>query len=597
MAVQHVYSNAVADGTATSVVRPSDWNSYHNQYMTISGNTAGQSTMSGTNIVFQGGNGVTLSANTAAGAATIVVSGSNQSQQPMYYSASGTNTSANTLQFGNSNGVSFSLTNGSIIATVATNYQSQGNYLTTAMQSNAGSNFAGTNSALTANGVSATYNSSGLSLNFPAFLTTAMQSGASSAFAGTGFTSTTTVGGNIVATHNTAGLSMGIPPYDLAANTTNYQFTSATSAITSNAFPSANTTKFAGTGFTGTNASATFNSNGLQLSVAAGGGGGNTSYYNQIADSASTVTSGTVVFGNANGVSFGLNGSTMTASHNGLTTAMASNAGSNFVAASAAFNGTNITGTIGSNGLSLSVDAPGGGGAAQTLSHWMPFPTANNTVGFAGAQNTIYMQNIIPEANVAVSNIEMMASLGFTSTTNARTNALTVRYGLYEFGTGASSDSIQSIATSSIVFSQSNTANNSGGFTVYNSAGTFGTTSAGTVLFNASQMYGQKYIYFPFTTTLQAGNEYFWAMQTSSATTGGGGGLAIAMFIQTNMTNQTWGELKFSTAATGATNQWEEYDGIAYSVSSSGLFSAADKSQFSMLSNKGRMWMIFENEA
>ena len=35
MAVQHVYSNAVADGTATSVVRPSDWNSYHNQYLSI----------------------------------------------------------------------------------------------------------------------------------------------------------------------------------------------------------------------------------------------------------------------------------------------------------------------------------------------------------------------------------------------------------------------------------------------------------------------------------------------------------------------------------------------------------------------------------
>jgi hypothetical protein len=45
---------------------------------------------------------------------------------------------------------------------------------------------------------------------------------------------------------------------------------------------------------------------------------------------------------------------------NYLTTAMQSNAGSNFVAATAAFNGTNISGTIASNGLSLSV-APGGG--------------------------------------------------------------------------------------------------------------------------------------------------------------------------------------------------------------------------------------------
>jgi hypothetical protein len=41
--------------------------------MTISGNTAGQSSISGTNIVFAGGDGVTLSASTAAGAATISV--------------------------------------------------------------------------------------------------------------------------------------------------------------------------------------------------------------------------------------------------------------------------------------------------------------------------------------------------------------------------------------------------------------------------------------------------------------------------------------------------------------------------------------------
>lgn len=80
MAVQHVFSNQVADGTVTSVVRPSDWNSYHNQMVTLSGNTAGQSALAGTNVVFQGGNNVTLSGNTAAGAATIVVNAANAMQ-------------------------------------------------------------------------------------------------------------------------------------------------------------------------------------------------------------------------------------------------------------------------------------------------------------------------------------------------------------------------------------------------------------------------------------------------------------------------------------------------------------------------------------
>jgi hypothetical protein len=91
MAVSHVKSNVIADFTgtvtvfnsqgstatanATDVVRPSDWNSAHNQFVTISGNTAGQSTASGTNIVFGGTNGATVSLATAAGAATLWVSG------------------------------------------------------------------------------------------------------------------------------------------------------------------------------------------------------------------------------------------------------------------------------------------------------------------------------------------------------------------------------------------------------------------------------------------------------------------------------------------------------------------------------------------
>gem|GEM_PF-5367235 len=90
MAVSHVFSNTVANATgtvtiwngattssvfATNLVRPGDWNSAHNQLMTISGNTAGSSTMSGTNIVFGGTNGISLSASSAAGAATMWISG------------------------------------------------------------------------------------------------------------------------------------------------------------------------------------------------------------------------------------------------------------------------------------------------------------------------------------------------------------------------------------------------------------------------------------------------------------------------------------------------------------------------------------------
>lgn len=75
-ALYHVYSQTVADGTATSVVRPSDWNSAHLQRQTISGNTAGRSTWSGTNLVFEGGNNVTLSINSNTTASTVVINAS-----------------------------------------------------------------------------------------------------------------------------------------------------------------------------------------------------------------------------------------------------------------------------------------------------------------------------------------------------------------------------------------------------------------------------------------------------------------------------------------------------------------------------------------
>lgn len=96
-ALYHVKSNTVADFTgtvtgfnsqgstttlaATNLVRPGDWNSAHRMNGTVSGNTAGQSTYSGvTNVVYQGGNNVTLSVATAASVATVVISAGNGTQ-------------------------------------------------------------------------------------------------------------------------------------------------------------------------------------------------------------------------------------------------------------------------------------------------------------------------------------------------------------------------------------------------------------------------------------------------------------------------------------------------------------------------------------
>jgi hypothetical protein len=301
MALYHAYSQTVADGTATSVVRPSDWNSAHAQQITLAGNTAGQSTISGTNIIFQGGNNVTLSANTAAGAATIVISGANTAAQSVQTQASG---------------------------------------------AIAGTGFTSTTTTGTA--VTAALGTNGLSMAVPQYLTTYVND-LTSGRAGTGFTSTTTAGTAITAALGTNGLSMAVPQYittyvnDLTSGragtgttlaTTNI---SATLSVNTNGIALSlnnlddhfvgwnlvgNTSGTTGTTLTteapiyfsgGNNITLSGNSNTIVISAGAGGGTTNQTGPN-IAVAGSTITSGTVVFSNSNGVSFGLNGSTMTAS-------------------------------------------------------------------------------------------------------------------------------------------------------------------------------------------------------------------------------------------------------------------------------------------
>lgn len=88
-AVSHVKSNTIGDwaagavtvfnsagatttANATNLVRPGDWNSAHNQYITISGNTAGVTSATNlTNIVMGGSGNVTLSMSTNGANGTI----------------------------------------------------------------------------------------------------------------------------------------------------------------------------------------------------------------------------------------------------------------------------------------------------------------------------------------------------------------------------------------------------------------------------------------------------------------------------------------------------------------------------------------------
>ena len=129
MAISHAKSNAVADFTGTvtvfnslgattttlasALVRPSDWNSAHNQFLTIAGNTLGASTLSGTNIVLQGGANVTLSAN----GSTLVFSAPDPITQSVQTQGSvQVQGSTGAIVFSNLNGISFGGNAGTITA-------------------------------------------------------------------------------------------------------------------------------------------------------------------------------------------------------------------------------------------------------------------------------------------------------------------------------------------------------------------------------------------------------------------------------------------------------------------------------------------------
>lgn len=128
--------------------------------------SAGSTSNNLSKVVFSNLNGVTFGLNGSTVTASVNTAGGGLTN--INVSAGTTSNNLSALTFANSNGITFGINASSITA--------EHNGLTTAMASNAGSNFMGLNSAITQNGVSMTANSSGLSLNFPAFLTTAAQS-------------------------------------------------------------------------------------------------------------------------------------------------------------------------------------------------------------------------------------------------------------------------------------------------------------------------------------------------------------------------------------------------------------------------------------
>lgn len=372
--------------SATSAITSNAMNTTERgNYFATAGNTFANSTHSHGAVA-----GTNISATSASSGLSLSVAP--QSQQPMYYSAANGSTSANTLTLANSNGVSFSTGTQGVYATVRTDYQSAGAYLTTARASNdaVGLNTAltgngvlwtvnssgvslsvpaylttargstdaiGLNSALTANGVSMTANSSGLSLNFPAFLTTAAQSGHSH---GNPTLNLTNLSGTTAS--NSAGLTLSLSGPGTVAQTNQtigVYGSSNTTGQSSSSTVDARSLTIVGAGV----ASVGMSGGSVVVSVPIGGGGDG---YNILAANGSTAAqSATIGLINSNGVSWGLNGTQVTATvkTDYLTTA----AQSNHSHGNPTLALTNLSGTTASNsaGLTLSLSAAAGGGGAD----------------------------------------------------------------------------------------------------------------------------------------------------------------------------------------------------------------------------------------
>lgn len=144
----------------------------------------------------------------------------------------------------------------------------------------------------------------------------------------------------------------------------------------------------------------TLSQSGNTVSINGGAGGGGS--INLSAGSTSNNLTN-FVLSNSNGLSFGLNGSTITGSHNALTTARASTDGIGLNTA-----GTNITWTANSNGLSINA----GGYAGTGIS------TAGANVGISGTNNTNGLSLSI--TTPAVTNSSLSISDNATSITAAR---------------------------------------------------------------------------------------------------------------------------------------------------------------------------------
>lgn len=415
--------------------------------MSTQGNTAGTTGLAHDQLLIVGGANITLSQSFNANSGTMtIIGGAGAAGNTGYLSAGSTYGSLGTMLFSNANGVSFGVNGQTMTASVSpaagdgVNIISAGtqsaNTTGTVVFSNSNNvSFGMTNNSIVT--ASASYSQS----TAPGALAAGTQTGTSGTMLfsdANGITFGMSGSTRITASHNAltsqsnqaVSFTSGSVAFQTLSftNSNGISFNSGTQGIfaSHNALTTAALSNhshgnptLALTNLSGTTASA---SNGLTLSLSAaapGAGGGIAA-----AAGTQTATSGTVLFNNANGITFGMsNSSVITASHNGLTTAAASDHshGNPTLAL------TNLSGTTASasNGLTLSLSAaaPGGGSPITQKMAGTPY----QSVGVHG-NAFLSIQPIYIDGYMTATHVKFFGSL--SGNTNS-SGAISMSFGLY----------------------------------------------------------------------------------------------------------------------------------------------------------------------
>lgn len=207
-----------------------------------------------------------------------------------------------------------------------------------------------------------------------------------------------------------------------------------------------------------------FGLNGSTLTGSVAAGATATGNLGALAAGTQTATAGTVAFANSNGLTWGMSNSTqITASYTvpsiaGLLSAINLSAGTASQNASAFVfsNGGNVS--FGLNGSTITASAPSGGGGGTTLSTYEPWPFVANTgtSALSLSSQTSAAMMLFPfdvHVPVAAEVLGVAVSASFvTGGASSFQQSGTLRWGLYTRPTGTNSTVLSSVGSSSLSY-------------------------------------------------------------------------------------------------------------------------------------------------